>query len=162
VAPVEAFCEPQHRRQRAHRPALAAFEIAEAVVRAFRCRLAVVARDQRDRLDLFRFESAEITVLDQIVGMLVMLLVADQRADVVQQRGVFQRFALTVAQSVDGACLVEQCHRDPRDLMRVLGPVVTPLGELVDAAAADVGVAVGLRDFLPVPGDVVEHDAFAQ
>jgi hypothetical protein len=91
-----------------------------------------------------------------------MLLVADERADVVQQRGVFQPFALAIAQPVDGARLVEQGHRDPRDLMRVLRPVVTTLGELVYAAAADVRVAVGLCDFLPVPGDVVEHDALAQ
>jgi hypothetical protein len=162
VAPIEALCEPQHRGQRAHPAALAALEIAEAVVRAFRSRLAVVARDERDCLDLVRVEAAEIAVLDQIVGMLVMLLVADERADVVQQRGVFQPFALAIAEPVDGARLVEQGHRDPRDLMRVLRPVVTPLGELVHAAAADVGIAVGLRDFLPVPGDVVEHDAFAQ
>jgi hypothetical protein len=44
----------------------------------------------------------------------------------------------------------------------VLGPVVASLGELDDAAPADVGVPIGLRDFLPVPRDVVEHQPFAQ
>ena len=50
----------------------------------------------------------------------------------------------------------------PRDLLRVLGPVVAALGQLEDAAAADVGIAIGLRDLLAVPRDVVEHQPFAQ
>lgn len=41
-------------------------------------------------------------------------------------------------------------------------PVVAPLGQLEDAAAADVGVAVRLRDFLAVARDVVEYQPFAQ
>ena len=45
---------------------------------------------------------------------------------------------------------------EARDLLRVLGPVVAALGELEHAAPADVGIAVGLRDFLAMPRDVVE------
>ena len=60
------------------------------------------------------------------------------------------------------ARLVEQRHRQPRDLLRVLRPVVAALGELDDAAAPDVGVAIGLRDLLAVPRDVVEDEPFAQ
>ena len=60
------------------------------------------------------------------------------------------------------ARLIEQRDREPRDLLRVLGPVVAALGELEDAAAADVGIAIGLRDLLAVPRDVVEHQPFAQ
>ena len=44
----------------------------------------------------------------------------------------------------------------------MLRPVVAALGQLEDAAAPDVGVAIGLRDFLAVPRDVVEHETFAQ
>ena len=46
--------------------------------------------------------------------------------------------------------------------VRVLGPVVAAFGQLDDAAAADVGIAIGLRDLLAVPRDVVEHQPFAQ
>ena len=52
--------------------------------------------------------------------------------------------------------------RQPRDLLRVLRPVVAALGQLDDAAAPDVGIAIGLRDLLAVPRDVVEDEAFAQ
>ena len=94
--------------------------------------------------------------------MLVVALVADVDADVVQQRRVFQPLALAIGQAVDGARLVEQREREPRDLLRVLRPVVAALGELDDAAAPDVGIAIGLRDLLAVPRDVVEHQPFAQ
>ena len=51
---------------------------------------------------------------------------------------------------------------EPRDLLRVFRPVVAALGELEHAAPAHVGIAIGLRDLLPVPRDVVEHEALAQ
>ena len=60
------------------------------------------------------------------------------------------------------ARLIEQREREPRDLLRVLGPVVAALGELDDAAAPDVGIAIGLRDLLAVARDVVEDEPFAQ
>ena len=58
--------------------------------------------------------------------------------------------------------LVEQAHRHPRHLTRVLGPVVAALAQLLDAAAADVGVALDGGDVLPVAADVVEDQPFAQ
>ena len=94
--------------------------------------------------------------------MLVMTLVADVDADVVQQSGILEPLALAIGQAVDPARLVEQGDRQARHLLRVLRPVVAALGELEDAAPAHVGVAIGLDDFLAVPGDVVEHQAFAQ
>ena len=63
---------------------------------------------------------------------------------------------------VHGARLIEQRQRQPRHLRGVLGPVVAALGELDDAAAPHVRVAVDLRDLLPVPRDVVEDQPFAQ
>ena len=41
-------------------------------------------------------------------------------------------------------------------------PVAAALGQLEHAPAADVRVAIGLSDFLPVARDVIEHEAFAQ
>ena len=86
-------------------------QVAEAVVLPLRRRLAVIARDERDRLDLVRLEAAQIAVLDQVVRVLVVALVADVDADVVQERGVLEPFALAVGQAVDGARLIEQRRR---------------------------------------------------
>ncbi len=76
-------------------------ELAVAGVTALRHRAAMVPGQQRDDLDLFRLEAAQVAVLDQVIRMLVVTLVADVVADVVQQRGVLQPLAFTVAQTVD-------------------------------------------------------------
>jgi len=91
-----------------------------------------------------------------------MTLVADVDANVVEERGIFEPFALAVGEAVHAACLIEQRQGEPRDLVRVFRPVVAAFGEFDDAAAADVGIAVGLRDLLPVTGDVVEDQSFAK
>ena len=75
---------------------------------------------------------------------------------------VFEPLALAIGQAVHRSRLIEQRQRQPRDLLRVLGPVVASLGEFDDAAPADVGIAIGLRDLLAVPRDVVEDQPFAQ
>jgi hypothetical protein len=152
VAAIEALGETQHRGKRSHRPPHPARQTAESFVLALRLRLAVVARDQRNRLDFVWLEAAQIAVHDQIVGVLVVALVADMHADVVQDRRVLEPFPLAI----------EQREREPGDVLRVLGPVVAALGELEDAAAADVGIAIGLRDFLAVARNVVEDQPLAQ
>ena len=162
VAAVEAFGEPHHRREPLDRLAQRSLQLAVPVVRFLRRRLPVVARDERDDLDLLRVESAQVAVLDQIVRMAVMALVADVDADVVQQRAVLQPFPLAVGEPVHAARLIEDVQRQPRDLLRVLRPVPAPLAEFDDAAAADVGIALDLADAGAVAVDVVEHDALAQ
>src|SRR4029078_4269540 len=94
VAPIEALGEPDDRRQHAHGPAQRAVQIPVPLVRLFGCRLAVISRDQRDHLDLSRFEPAQITILDQIVRMAVMAVVTDVHPDVVQQRSILEPFPL--------------------------------------------------------------------
>ena len=76
-----------------------AVEVAVPLVRLLRRRLPMVARDQRDDLDLLRLEAAQVAILDQVVRMPVMPLVADVDADVVQQRAVLQPLALAVAEA---------------------------------------------------------------
>jgi hypothetical protein len=159
---IEALRETENGRERPDRPSLPAAEDAEAVVPLFRCRLAMVAGDERDGFDLLRLEASEIAVLDQVVRMFVVPLVADVDADVVQQRRVFEPLALAIGQSVSAPRLIEERDRDTRDLLGVLGPVVAALGQFDDAALADVGVAIGLRDLLAVTRDVIEHQPFAQ
>jgi hypothetical protein len=162
MAAIEAFREPENRRERPDGPAAFAAELAILLMPAFRRRLPVIPGHQRDDLDLLRIEAAQISILDQIVRMLVMALVADVDADVMQQGGIFEPFTLAVGEAVDDARLVEQGNREPRHLLRVLRPVVAPLGELEHAPSPYVRIPVGLRDLLPVAPDVVEDQTLAE
>jgi len=92
----------------------------------------------------------------------VVTFVADMHADVVQDRRVLEPFALPIGKPVDGARLIEERRGEPRHLRRVLRPVVAPLGQLDDAAASDVGIAIGLGDLLPVARDVIENQSFTK
>ena len=111
VAAVEALGQTQDRRQRPDGPPALAAEVAVVVVAALGRGLPMVARDQRDGFDLVGLEAPQIAVLDQVVRVLVMALVADVDADVVQQRGVFEPLALAIGQPVDAARLIEQRDR---------------------------------------------------
>jgi hypothetical protein len=150
VTPIEALRQPQNRRQRAHGAPGATGQLREAIVLALRRRLTMIARDEGDRLDLVGFEAAEVAVLHEVIRVFVMALVADVDADVVEDRGVLEPFPLAVGQAVNRAGLVEQAGREPRDVLRVVRPVVAAFGQLEHAAPADVGVAIGLRDLLAV------------
>jgi hypothetical protein len=162
VTAVETFGQAQDRRQRANGPPALAAELAVAFVAVLWRGLAMIPGNQRNGFDLVWIEAAEIAVPDEVVRMLVMALVADVHADIVQQRGVLQPFTLAIGQAVHRARLFEQGNRQPGHLLRVLRPEVAALGKLEDAAPAHVGVAIGLNDFLTVPRDVVKHQPFAQ
>ena len=162
VTAIEAFGEPQARREHFHGLPQVVRQLAVAGVILLRRRAAVVARHEADHLDLLRVEPAQVPVLDQVIRVPVVLLVADVHADVMQQRRVFEPLALLVGQPVHASCLVEQRQRHLLHLRRVLGPVAASLGELDDAALSDVRDAIGPRDFLAVLMDVVEDQPFAQ
>jgi hypothetical protein len=122
----------------------------------------MVARQERDHLDLLRVEPAQIPVLDQIVRVTVMSLIADVYADVMQQRAVLEPLALFVGQSVDAPRLIEDGEREPCDLLCMLRPVAAALAELDDAPAPDVWIALDLANPRAVPVDIVEDQAFAK
>src|SRR5581483_9662093 len=130
------------------------------VVLAFRRPLPVIARDERDDFDFFGFEAAEVAVLDQIVRVLVVILVADVNADVVEDPGVLEPLAFAIGEPVERARLIEERQREARDLVRVLRPEVAALGEFEHAAPANIGIAIRLRDLFAVARDVVEDEAF--
>src|SRR5205809_907927 len=94
----------------------------------------MIPRNQTNGFDFVRIESAQVAVLDQIVGVVVMPFVADMDADVVKDCRVLEPFALTIGQSMDRAGLIEERRREPCDLHRVLGPVIAALRELDDAS----------------------------
>jgi hypothetical protein len=162
VAAIEAFGQAQDRGERAHGAPRPARQIRETRVLALRRRLAMIPGHECDRFDFVRLEAAQVAVLDHVIRMLVMPLVADMDADVVEDGGVLEPLALAVGEAVDGARLVEERDGEPRDLLRMIRPVVAAFGELEDAAPAHIRVAVGLRDFLAVPRDVVEDQPLAQ
>src|SRR3990172_6894492 len=162
VTPIEPLGEPDDGGERPDGAPQRPAERGVAVVRLLRRGLAVVARDERNHLDLVRLQSAQIPILDQIVRMTVVALVADMDADVVQQRAVLQPLALAGGQPVHAAGLIENAQREPRDLVGVLGPVAAALAELHDAAAPHVRVALDLADLRAVAMDVVEHQPLAQ
>jgi hypothetical protein len=159
---IEVLRETEDGGKRPDGPSLPAVEDAEAVVPFFRGGPAMIAGDERDGLDLFGLEASEIAVFDQVVRVFVVPLVADVDADVVQQRCVFEPLPLAIGKSVRAARLVKQRDSDTRDLLRVLRPVIAALSQLDNAALADVGIAIGLRDLLAMTRDVVEHQAFAE
>jgi len=161
VTAIQAFGKAEDRRERSNGRTTAPAELGEAGMTPLWGGLAVIARDERDRFDFVRLESAKVAVLDQIVRVFVMTFVTDVNPDVVKQGGIFQPFALPIGESVDGARLIEERHREARYLAGMLRPVVAALAELDDATPPHVGIAVGLRDLLAVPGDVIEHQAFA-
>ena len=94
--------------------------------------------------------------------MAVMALVADVLADVVEDGGEVEPLAGPVVEAVDLARLVEDRQRQARDLLGVVGGVVAARGQLDDAAAPDVRVALDAFDVHAVAADVVENHALAQ
>ena len=92
--------------------------------------------------------------------MLVVALVADVDADVVQDRGELEPFALAVGEPVHDARLVEELRREPGDLLRVQ---VRPLWEdnyrvnvLVGVNAASARVANSYFVVTDGDGNVLE------
>ena len=112
VAPVEPFGQPQHRCQRPHRAAQPALQHAVALVGLLRRRLPVVAREQRDDLDLLRIEATQLPVFDQIVRVPVVAFVTDMDPRVVEQRAVFQPLAFAIPELVHRPRLVENGERE--------------------------------------------------
>ena len=159
---VESFGQPQDRGKRANRPPALAGQVGVCVVPALWRGATMIAGDQGDGVDLLGLESAKVAVLDEVVRVLVMALVADMHADVVGQGGVREPLLFAIGEGMNASRLIEEGDGQARHLARVIRPVVAPFGQLDDAATANVGIPIDLGDLFPVPGDVVEHQAFAQ
>ena len=93
VAAVQPLGEPHARAQHIDRVAPVARQRRVALVRLLRCAPPMVSRDEGDDLDLLGVEPAQIAVPDEVIGVLVVALVADVRADIVQQRAVLEPLA---------------------------------------------------------------------
>jgi len=154
VAPVEAFGEPQDGGQCFDGLAPLPGQLRVVFVSPLGRRAAMVTRDERHRVDLIGLESPEITILDQIVRVPVMTLVADVRADVVQERRVLEPVTLARAEPVQRPRAVEERQRQTRHLLRMRHPDTTALRQLADRMVAhrlldEVDVVLGHRPQVP-------------
>ena len=57
----------------------------------------MVARDVRNHFDFVRRQAVQVAVLDEVIGVLVMLPGIDEIAHIVQDRRVFEPLALALA-----------------------------------------------------------------
>jgi hypothetical protein len=96
MAAVEVLRQPQQGGQGSYDLPAFSRERREFGMSALWSGPAMVSGDKRHDIDLVWLEAAKVAVLDQIVGVLVVGFVADMDADVVQQCGVFEPFALAV------------------------------------------------------------------
>ena len=162
VAAVEAVGDAQERCQPPHDDTLVGRQPLELGVPVLGRRAPVIARDGRDQLALAVGEAGQIGVVQQVVGVLVVAVVGDERTHVVQHRCRMQERALLFAEPVQLAGLIEERQRELRHLLGVL--------LAVSAAAAEGAQAVEDRRLLvqvraPPPhraADEVGHQPVAQ
>src|SRR6476659_5927431 len=73
-----------------------------------RMRPPVVAGDIRDHQKLLGRKAAQLTVGDQVIGMLVMRAFVDEVSDVMKDCRKFEPVPLSVSQVMEPLCLVEE------------------------------------------------------
>ena len=100
----------------------------------------VVPGERGEHLDLVGREARQVAVRDQVVGVPLVLGVADVAADVVQQRPVLEPLPLGRGQLVEGVRLVEELERQPGDVRRVEHLGVAAPQQPVHAARPHVAV----------------------
>jgi hypothetical protein len=108
VAAIEALGQTQDARERPYDPASLPGQPGEPRMPTLGRGVAVIARNEREDLDLRGIEAPQIAVADEVIRMLVVPLIADVHADVVEQGGVFEPLALTIGQGVGAARLFEE------------------------------------------------------
>jgi hypothetical protein len=101
VAAIEILSQAKNRGELFDDLASFPSELAEFRVPTRRRRTPMVACDQRNRFDLVRLEATEIAVLDQVIRVAVVAFVADVYAGIMQDRRIFEPFALLVGHAVD-------------------------------------------------------------
>ena len=161
LAAVERLGDARDGRQPAQ---LLARRLAQHVVLAValaRLLLAVIARHVGDEIDLVGIEAPDVAVADDVRRVHGVLVVADDVADVVEERGVLEQAPRLLAQAVAVGQPVEERERQLGHVARVR-PVLAELGEQAQhAAALQVVDADELLDLLAVAGHVVGDQPLA-
>src|SRR5258708_36658635 len=93
------------------------------VARAAGQRATVISNQRRHYCDFGAGEARHLGILDQVQAMLMMIVVSDVIADVVQQSGVEQESAVGFAEMVKLMGSVENAGRQVGDVVRMRGVV---------------------------------------
>ena len=132
VAAVEAVGHPEEAAQPAHDRLIVGRQRGELRVLLPRPVAPVIAADERHQAALARRQPQPLGVHDELEAVLVVLPVAHQLADVVQQRrGLEQQPLLGVAAELL-AQLVEELERERPDLLDVPPVALAALDELAE------------------------------
>src|SRR5262249_2281622 len=107
VRPVKAIGDTKQCRQDADSALQSRRQLVKPLVLAVRDRASMEARDIGHHEDLFTGKTTQLTMGNQIVGMLMVLAFMDEIADIMQDRSVLQQIALALAQFVETSGLVE-------------------------------------------------------
>src|SRR5438105_8438801 len=108
---------------------------------------AVIARDVGNYQLLRRSHPQQLGVLDQVVRVLVVLVVADVIADVMQKRRVGEESSILGRAPETLANRVEQLERQALNVLRVRRLVVSPFCQLQDRTLASFAwIGGGRRD----------------
>ena len=97
---------------------------------------------------------------DEIVGVLVVLALVDEVADVVQNRGVFKPVPLGGSQAMEACRLVEQAQGEAGDMKAMGFRCLTATGQCHDVAPPHVGNFRFRFEPFTVAMDKVVDDAF--
>jgi hypothetical protein len=85
MAPIQCLGEPQDRRQPAHRTTTVSAQIGKLRVRLSGFSLAVIPGGVGENIDLVAIKGTQVSVLDDVVRVLGVLVVADNRTDVMKK-----------------------------------------------------------------------------
>lgn len=109
-------------------------QAAVAVVLLLGPLLPVIARDQGHHFDFLAREPAQVAVLDDVIGMLGVLLVTDARTDIVNERGVVQEPARILVQTVLLDQIIVEGEGEIAHVTRMHGIAAEAIEQSEDAA----------------------------
>jgi hypothetical protein len=138
-APVEALRQAKEHAQALYRLPLAFGKAREFGVAAARQVSAVEIGERRDLRDLQLVKPEQVRILDEVPSVLVVVVVREEHADVVEERGKAEEFTLLWAVPVKPrlACRVEELETEALDNPRVALVELARSRKLQDAALAD-------------------------
>jgi hypothetical protein len=121
--------------------------------------LAVIARNQGDHFHFLRGEPAQVAVLDDVVGMLGVLLVSDAGAHIVNERGIMQEPSRVFVQTMFTDQVVVKGERQIADMAGMDRIATESIEQPHHAAKTQIRHRIHRGDLARVRGDVVGQEA---
>ncbi len=122
----------------------------------------MVTCDVGDQVEVHRVKRARTRTLDQIVGVLVMLLIRDKQPDIVQHRGRVQNPGILVRKLVQFTQLFEKGQGEPGYLLAVVLIVVVFGANLLDGFRPFRDLAPGALESRIVLSQQVHHQSISE